>query len=78
MLSSVLNSPKAIKMNIFIIRAFIKLREKYIQNQNNEIRILDLEFTQKLQGKEIEEILEHLRYLTRRSFKPPGQVGFQP
>lgn len=78
MLSSVLNSPRAIQMNIFIIRAFIQLREVFLQDQDFEIRIIDLESIQKLQGEELREILEHLRYLTRHPLKPLGPIGFQP
>ncbi len=78
MLSSVLNSSRAVQMNIFIIRAFIKLREISLQNKDFDIRILDLEFIQTLQGKDIKELLEHLRYLTRHSLKPLGPIGFQP
>jgi hypothetical protein len=78
MLSSVLNSPRAIQMNIFIIRTFIKLREIFLSDKDFEIRILDLESIQEKQSMEIEEILQHLRLLTDEPKKPAIPFGFQP
>jgi phage regulator Rha-like protein len=47
MLSSVLNSPKAVHMNIFIIRAFIKLREMLATHKDLAHKIEYLERHQK-------------------------------
>ena len=37
MMSSVLNSKRAVQMNILIIRAFIKMRQLLVQNKNLKI-----------------------------------------
>jgi hypothetical protein len=43
MLSSVLNSPQAIKVNILIIRIFTKMRKLLETNKENEInRLLNI------------------------------------
>jgi phage regulator Rha-like protein len=47
MLSSVLNSERAVQMNILIIRAFVKLRELLAGNQEMARRIEELEDAQK-------------------------------
>ena len=78
MLSSVLNSPRAIEVNIFIIRTFIKLREVLFQDQEFGIRILDLELIQGEQGKDISEILEYIRRLIDEPIKPSEPIGFRP
>lgn len=76
MLSSVLNSEKAIKMSIFIIQAFIRMREILLGDKNNELRIGKLELVQGKQGTTIDEILRTLRKLTDTPIKPKGPMGF--
>jgi hypothetical protein len=50
MLSSVLNSQRAIEMNIFIIRAFIKMRESLDNYKDLSLKIGEIELKQKDQG----------------------------
>jgi hypothetical protein len=47
MLSSVLNSDRAVQRNILIIRAFVKLRELLATHKNLAQKIATLEATQK-------------------------------
>jgi hypothetical protein len=47
MLSSVLNSDRAIQMNIYIMRAFVKLRHMVIDNKNLAMKVTELEKGQK-------------------------------
>lgn len=60
MLSSVLNSPNAIKVNILIIRTFVKLRNILQSNQELLHRIEKLERDSKLQGKTVIEIYNQI------------------
>jgi phage regulator Rha-like protein len=76
MLSAVLNTEKAIKMSIFIIQAFIRMREILLGGKNNEIRIGQLEVIQSKQEEIIEEIVKVLRELTDEPVKPKGPMGF--
>jgi hypothetical protein len=78
MLSSVLNSPRAIEMNIYVIRAFIKMRELIAIDRDLELGIFLLRTEQKEQAKEIEEIIERLNELTDEPLKTPGPLGFRP
>jgi phage regulator Rha-like protein len=70
MLSSVLNSKRAIQMNIQIIRAFIKLRDAVATHKElaRSIQDLeqDLERTQKTQGAAITIVAKEVRDLDLR------------
>lgn len=77
MLSSVLNSPRAIQMNIYIIRAFIKMRELISIDRDLELGIFLLQTEQRRQAEEIDEIIKRLNELTDSPIKTPGQFGFQ-
>ena len=46
MLSSVLNSDRAVQMNILIIRAFVKIRELLASHQDLAARVGKLEASQ--------------------------------
>lgn len=58
MLSSVLNSEKAVQMNIFIMRAFMKLRELLATHRDLAQKIEQLEKAQKKQGRDIISIIK--------------------
>lgn len=78
MLSSVLNSPRAVHMNIFIIRAFIKMREMLAIDKNLELKLLQFKIELDKRGEDIDRILRILRDLLDEPIKPLGHIGFQP
>ncbi len=78
MLSSVLNSPRAIQMSIYIIRAFIQMRELISIDKDLELGIFLMRSEQKEMAHEIEEIIYRLDRLTDEPLKTPGPLGFQP
>jgi iron-sulfur cluster repair protein YtfE (RIC family) len=55
MLSSVLNSPRAVQMNIFIIRAFVKLREQLATNTELARKIEQIQASQKQHSRALQE-----------------------
>jgi len=73
MLSSVLKSKRAIKVNILIIRTFIKLRHLIESNRQLARRLDELE--QKYDG-QFKEVFETLRLLTEVPDDPPKRIGF--
>lgn len=79
MLSSVLNSEKAITINIQIIRAFIKLRELALVHKDLTQRLDEFEhrFIQyaKDMNVDIEDIYKQLNYLADRT--KPTKIGFK-
>lgn len=78
MLSSVLNSEKAVTVNIQIMRAFIKLRELALTNKDFTQRLDEIEhrFIQyaKDMNVNIEDIYKQLNYLA--DITKPSQIGF--
>ena len=60
MLSSVLNSPKAIAVNIKIIRVFTKLREMLFNNKDLLLRMEKIERKLSNQNKNIELVFNYL------------------
>jgi hypothetical protein len=76
MLSSVLNSKRAIQMNIFIIRIFIKIREILASNKELAYKIQELEREQKLQNRHINAIYSILGKFLEQPIRPKGPIGF--
>lgn len=74
MLSSVLNSPRAIKVNIEIMRAFVRLRQILASNANLQRRLNDLE---KKYDAQFKIVFEAIRQLMAMPEKPPKKIGFQ-
>ena len=77
MLSSVLNSKRAIEVNIRIVRLFIRLRE--IVSTNKEIlqKLNQLEKRLDTHSEEIEEIFTALRQLVNPESKPRKLIGYK-
>ena len=74
MLSSVLNSPRAIKVNIEIMRAFVRLRQMLATNVNLERRLNKLEGEYDSQFK---VVFEAIRQLMAPKETPRKRIGFQ-
>ncbi len=77
MLSSVLRSKRAIEMNIFIIRAFVKLREVLATNKEIGHKIEKLEREQSKQGEHIAVIHDILKKLITEPSRPKKRIGFK-
>lgn len=76
MLSSVLNSDRAVKVNIAIMRAFVKLRETLETNRELAQKFAELENRVGRHDKEIGAILEAIRQLMAPPEKPRREIGF--
>lgn len=74
MLSSVLNSKKAVQVNILIIRTFTRLREFLITHKDLQRKIDDLEKKYEDHGQQIQSIFEAIRML----IEPPANPNKQP
>lgn len=73
-LSSVLDSDKAIEVNIQIIRTFIKLRELLATNEELQRKIMQME---ERYDKKLKEIFSVLQLLVKEEKKPKNQIGFK-
>ena len=76
MLSSVLNSDRAIKVNIAIMRAFVKLRQMLDTNRELAQKFSELEQRVGKHDEEIAAILEAIRQLMAPPEKPRPEIGF--
>ncbi len=78
MLSSVLNSERAVQMNIFIIRAFIKMRESLDNYKDLSIKIGEIEKNQLTDHGVLSEVYTAVKHLIEQPLKPKEQIGFRP
>jgi hypothetical protein len=77
MLSSVLNSKKAIQVNIAIMRAFVQLRRFLETNRELALKIEELERTVSSHDENIQLIFETIRALIQKRSEPMKPVGFK-
>jgi hypothetical protein len=76
MLSSVLNSGRAVKVNIAIMRAFVRLRQTLETNRELAREFEQLEMRVGKHDEEIAAILEAIRQLMASPEKPRREIGF--
>jgi len=77
MLSSVLNSDRAIEVNIAIMRAFVHLRRMIASNDELAHKLADLEKRLEKHDEDIGLIFEAIRELMKPADKPSRKIGFQ-
>ena len=79
MLASVLNSEIAIKISIYIIKAFVKLREILSTHKELAHKLKELEGKIEKHDGEIQAIFDAIRQLMEPSPVPPkSRIGFHP
>ena len=76
MLSSVLHSERAVKVNIAIMRAFVKLRKTLETNRELARKFSELEKRVGKHDDEISAIIEAIRQLMEPPKKPRREIGF--
>jgi ORF6N domain len=76
MLSSVLNSARAVKVNIAIMRAFVKLRETLDNNRELGRKFIELQHRVGKHDEEIAAIIDAIRPLMAPPAKPRREIGF--
>lgn len=77
MLSSVLNSERAIQVNIAIIRAFVKLKEILSTNKELAGKLAELERKMERHDKEIKVIFDAIRQLMAPPEPKEKKIGFR-
>ena len=76
MLSSVINSERAIHVNIAIMRAFVKLRRIFSVHKELAHKLNQLESKIERHDTEIRSIFEAIRQLMKPPEKPKRKIGF--
>lgn len=74
MLSSVLNSPRAILVNIQIIRTFTRLRELLADNEHLRLKV---EAMEKTYDKRFKVVFDALRQLLTEPPSKTDEIGFK-
>jgi hypothetical protein len=77
MLSSVLNSPRAVQMNILIIRAFIRMREMLATHVDLAVRMDHIETTQEHHASVIRTLAREIGDMKRQPEPAPRRIGFR-
>jgi len=75
MLSSVLRSPRAVQVNIEIMRAFVRLRQMLGANAELAKKLADLE---KKYDAQFRAVFDAIRELMAPPARPKKRIGFRP
>ena len=78
MAASVLNSKRAVEMSIFVVRAFVRMREALAANRRIVSKLADLERRVKSHDTNIEELIEAIRELMEPPPATGRRIGFTP
>ncbi|MBK7021973.1 MAG: ORF6N domain-containing protein [Sulfuritalea sp.] len=76
MAASVLNSPQAVEMSVFVVRAFVKLRELLASSRELADRLDDLERKLSTHDQAIAGLIDAIRRLTSVPAKLNRPIGF--
>lgn len=77
MAANVLNSERAIKMSIFVVRAFVRMREALAVNQQLLAKLSDLEQRIESHDGEIQDLFDAIRELTAPLPANNRRIGFE-
>ena len=78
MAANVLNSPEAIRMSVFVVRAFVKMREALISRSELERRLLRIENVLLAHDESIRELYDQIRLLLLPPPEPARKkIGFE-
>ena len=77
MAASVLNSPRAVEMSIFVVRAFVRLRETLATHKALAAKLAELEQKLYTHDETIDTIIKAIRSLMTPPEKPARQIGFR-
>ena len=77
MAATVLNSKRAIDMSIFVVRAFVRMREAFVMNQQIVVKLADIERRLDGHDADIQEIVEAIRKLMVPPKAHRRRIGFK-
>ena len=78
MAASVLNSRKAVQMSLFVVRAFVRLREMIATNRVLATKMTELESRLDTHDATILQLIQEINRLMRPARRRRGQIGFLP
>jgi phage regulator Rha-like protein len=77
MAATVLNSKRAIQMSVFVVRAFVRMREMLANNRQLAAKIYELEGHLETHDTAIQDLVEAIRELTTPPGTPRRKIGFR-
>ncbi len=77
MAATVLNSERAVEMSVFVVRAFVRLREMLSTNQQLAGKIDELEQRLDTHDASIQELIEAIRELMAPDPTTGRRIGFE-
>src|SRR5881398_470742 len=76
MAATVLNSQRAIEMSIFVVRAFVRMREALAANRQIVAKLTELESRLESHDADIQELVEAIRELMAPPARNGRKIGF--
>ena len=76
MAATVLNSPKAVEMSVFVVRAFVRLREMLANNRQLAAKINELDRRLETHDTAIQELIEAIKQLMTPEEGTKRKIGF--
>lgn len=78
MAASVLNTEQAVRMSVFVVRAFVRLRETLTNAAEISAKLHELEARLETHDGAISQIVEAIKRLMQPARSRVRQIGFQP
>lgn len=77
MAANVLKSKRAVEMSVFVVRAFIRLREMALSYRELAEKLKEIETTVGLHDQQLQAIINAIKELMKPPEKPKRQIGFR-
>ena len=74
MAANVLNSPRAVQMSVFVVRAFVKMREVLGQNKELAAKLAELEHTLTARLDDHEQAIVQILEEIKKLMEPPPPI----
>lgn len=76
MAATILNSPKAVEMSIFVVRAFVRLREMFSSQKQLASKLIELEQKLSSHDRDIAMLIDAIRQLMAPPVQEKRRIGF--
>jgi|SRR6185369_6217830 len=77
MAATVLNSKRAIEMSVFVVRAFVRMREVLVMNQQIVTKLSEIERRLESHDADIQELVDAIRELMAPAPANDRKIGFE-
>ena len=77
MVAGVLNTPRAVEVSVYVVKAFIQLRELLASHTELSHKLMELESRLDSHDEQIATLIEAIRQLLAPPDKPERQIGFR-